>query len=897
MGFRPTRSFEKSKLNDDDRQDSEYSKNSYQENEQYQRKPRQNNGFNDSYYREKNGDSSSYSQRENSGDYNSRYQKNYDDRAPRRPYSPRSFDNQTGRFERNSEFAGSDRNNRFDRNDRNDRYDRNDRNERKSYGYDSQNSNRREGYDRDYSSRPSNQNRYNNYENKERSSDNFFSPSSYNQEERPQRQREYGERSFRSERSSDRGYEQRSYDRKPYEGRSFDRRSSEGRSQERRSFDRDSQENRPFERAPREGRSFDRPYRDNERSFERSDRNDRGDRGDRGQRGERGDRDGFRRNNRFSREGRTSRFRENSDNLFDLDQSILRLFLKRAELLQGVKRDNRIPPSLEKKLRSSWEAGVARVTRDARIARDFFNLLQQIEPIPFVNGEPAFYNLAPQFSPVNIDLPGFASARQLRLMFALAASTGAMANFEVYLSPSMMSTIKAFNQLGGQLWWEGNDKVLSRGGEGLTRHLDKVVPVGEDVLSFYLTLSMALLVPSRLKLVGDGNLRFLDTSALRRYLPEINARMATVIPGQEGIPVRMESAGILPNEFDFSAELPADFIISFVAVSVARSDTSEALTFRVQNHAETARISAELISLFEILSIENSIEENDGILTISYVPATPVFADEIKAELDPLFTTALLSIPAFSAGKCVLRGALNSSDHNCLEFLKSTGLKLNIEDGCIIAEHPDMKLVQPDYSLAPSYPFALVFAALASLSGEEVTLPEYPETITEDIVQGFLAQIGLKVNVENILERTEVSTDTWFLPSSEWGLAISLAAFMRPHIRIANPDSVFNSFPTFWRIYNALPEPDLSAQNQEEMPPMESTRRRIISQHPENFADEIEDEESEIETEISTKDEYNVEENSEEVSENVEQSIDEVDKEQNANTESNDDGFFDFYSK
>ncbi len=515
--------------------------------------------------------------------------------------------------------------------------------------------------------------------------------------------------------------------------------------------------------------------------------------------GEFGERRPFR-----EREGRTSRFRESTDSLFAIDKEILHLLFKRAEFLQQVKRDNRVEPALEKKLRASWERGAARVTRDPRIGRDFFNLLQQIEPIPLVDGIPMYFNLAPVFAPAKLDITAPVCSRQLRIFLAIAASVGANTCFQVDLSPTMMSAIKAFNQLGGQLWWEGDGKVFSRGGEGITRHIDRVIPVGEDPFSFYLALSMALLVPSRLKFVGDGNLRFLSTSELRRFLPQLNARMSVVIPGHDGIPVRAESVGMLPQTIHFPSTIPADFIISLILISVARQDVEDSLDFSIDNHPEAERILSEVLSVLDELDIPNSSEQDGKILKISFTPIEPSFNEDLKIELEAEVAATLLAIPAFVGGKATLKGAFNETDEVYINFLKSSGLSIEVENMQIIAERKGNALLQPDYTTSPSYPLALVFAALGVYNGYDVQFPSTPDEVEEDIAKSFLEQVGIAVNADGKLEKVAPNANPWFVPNAQWGLALSLAAFIRPHIRITNPDIVSAIYPTFWKIYNAL---------------------------------------------------------------------------------------------
>lgn len=805
MSFKPMRSYERSKI--------------VKQNEDNQERPHQVEAENERQYPAgfRENRSNSYHDGHNS----SRFNKPYSERNTQRDFSrtdeganTRSRDYRDGQVRDYSQ-----RENRFSQNSS---YD-------KPYRPNNRYSSERE--QREYRPRSYSQdNRYRqeNTEGNSYTKDSFFSPTA--PKEAP-----YSEQKTRSFTRSD-SYQRNDYQQRNTRERNYDR---QEQGSYRNSYSDKAYNSRPdtrydnrFESRPE--RSYtnryenrdSRPYSNrNENNFENKYEN-------------RGD-------NRF-REGRTSRFRQNLNTLFDVDREILSLFQRRAELLQEVKRDKRVPSVLEKKLRSAWENGVARVTKDPRIARDFFSLLQQIEPIPYIQGEPVYFNLSPQFEPVNIDLEGAVSSRYARMFFALAAASGTVTSFNLYLSPHIMAAVKAFNQLGGQLWWEGTDRVLSRGGTGIMRHVDKVIPVGTDELTFYLVVALALLVPSRVKIVGDGSLRFLDTSALRRFLPLLNARMTTVIPGQEGIPIRVESAGMMPSQVELPNELPRDFITSLIITSAVREDIKDAMLFTLVEHPEAEDIAAELASVFSSVDIPHTIEYENNTLKVRVEMCMPTFTENVSIDLDPIYATALLAIPAFTGGTSIIKGQLNSSSLKCIDFLKSTGLHVRVEEGSIISEHPNIKLLEPDYALAPAYPFALVFSVLAALSGEEVTLPELGEGISSDVLDGFLAQIGLKVNAQNALGKTEVDTNPWFLPDGEWGLALSLLAFMRPQIRIVNPEVVSSAYPMFWRIYNTLPNPTLTNPvHEEENVTEEPTRRRIIAQDIEDLEEETDMESSE----------------------------------------------------
>ena len=100
--------------------------------------------------------------------------------------------------------------------------------------------------------------------------------------------------------------------------------------------------------------------------------------------------------------------------------------------------------------------------------------------------------------------------------------------------------------------------------------MDKVLHVGDDALNLWLVVAFSLNMPSRLKITGGSSLRFLDLAPLRHFLPELSARLTNVVPGQNGLPIRLECAGILPDSVTLPADLPPDFLSALLLAAPFR---------------------------------------------------------------------------------------------------------------------------------------------------------------------------------------------------------------------------------------------------------------------------------------------------------------------------------------
>ena len=340
--------------------------------------------------------------------------------------------------------------------------------------------------------------------------------------------------------------------------------------------------------------------------------------------------------------------------LMDLDNDILHLVMRRAQMLARLRRGGRLAPETEKTLRTAWESKAARLARDNRLSRDLFVLLQTIEPLTRMEEEQGFYNLAPNGEAVDIQIPAPSDTVAARCWLAVAAAAGQVTRVSrVPLTDAVVSGVKALNQIGGQLWWEENGDVQSRGGNGLARNMDKVVHIGDDAFNLWLVVALCLGMPARLKLTGDSSLRFLDLAPLRHFLPQLGVRLTNVIPSQDGLPVRMECSGLIPRQIRLADDLPEDFVAALVLAS-AFWDTSCRLT--LPEHEPRL-----LPLVLDVLSgCGMKVEKNGRDILVERgdlsVPAEPV------VPMDASVASVVLMFPGFNGGRAVLEGVWGKSE-------------------------------------------------------------------------------------------------------------------------------------------------------------------------------------------------------------------------------------------
>ena len=263
-----------------------------------------------------------------------------------------------------------------------------------------------------------------------------------------------------------------------------------------------------------------------------------------------------------------------TEEITDIDRNILKLLLKRHNLLQRLATHQGRPDAkTEQQLRAAWEKNATRISRDPKVTRQLFYLLQEVHflPKPDPDDEPRqAFGLAPLRQPVNLSMPGPKACRRTRLYLALAAGSGQPLRIDdILLNDPLTECVKVFNQAGGQLAWQEDGSVLARAGEPLPLP-DKVIFLGDDSLNFHLVLGHYLGRPSHAKFTGDSKLKLSDFSALRRFAPLLGARLTNAIPKTDGLPIRLEASGMLPQELIIPADLPADAVTGLLLAAPCR---------------------------------------------------------------------------------------------------------------------------------------------------------------------------------------------------------------------------------------------------------------------------------------------------------------------------------------
>ena len=328
----------------------------------------------------------------------------------------------------------------------------------------------------------------------------------------------------------------------------------------------------------------------------------------------------------------TSQRRPLRETVCEIDRDILRLLLRRHNIITRMRGDkSRLDSAEEKMLRESWEGAVARISRDARLSGHFFSLMQEVEFLPRPMGEKLVdnadgaenaggpdgaattahegpdkrvaFNLAPPAKPVRLRMHAPLACRATRAWLMLAAATGQPTR----LSPCLMNDpivdcVKMLIQVGASLTRE-DDGVTARPAVPLAAP-DKVFYVGDSAWNFYLLLGHYLGRPSRAKFMGESSLKLADLSAVRHFLPTMGARLVHVVPKSDGLPARLECSGIIPDAVVMPADTPAELA---EGILLAAPGYEQSLKMDLTNHPAQKTILARTLPILRAAGAEVSV--------------------------------------------------------------------------------------------------------------------------------------------------------------------------------------------------------------------------------------------------------------------------------------------------
>ncbi len=535
-----------------------------------------------------------------------------------------------------------------------------------------------------------------------------------------------------------------------------------------------------------------------------------------------------------------------SETVCDIDREILRLLLRRSNLLARMAAPKkRIAPREERLLRESWEAQVARVSTDPNLSGRFFALMQEVEFLPKPDEEAAprrtAFNLQPSRSPVRLSMAAPTDGRETRLWAALAAASGQPLRIEqALMNDAVVDCLRMLDQTGASIRRDGDTLTALQGAPAGTP--DKIIHVGDSAFNFHLCLAFYLGRPSRAKFSGGSSLKMADFSAIRHFLPGLQARLIPLMPRSDGLPVRLECAGMLPDTIVLPGDLPPDFAACLL---LAAPFYGKPVTLDMSALPET-ETAAECARVLSVLAQAKIRPEQEGRI-FRVRPARPRIPPTPRLSMDLGTAGVLLSLAAACRGRVRLTGCWPDTESaRALTLLfRQLGLDPRANGEGVLLEVPEDSTLNTGRlsiprGLSPEYlPLAAALLCLQALRCGRAELPDEvfrePGALPE--LDGLARACGLVLEDEALVRPAGPveSLPPWTAPSPLWACALALAACARPvasqGFGLVNPGVLTALYPSFWAIYNALPAPELTPAEPAQPEPVKE-RRRIRTTQP-----------------------------------------------------------------
>lgn len=520
----------------------------------------------------------------------------------------------------------------------------------------------------------------------------------------------------------------------------------------------------------------------------------------------------------------------------EIDQEILRLLLRRNNLLEKMKRDGRLDIAEERYLREAWQNDVARVSRDAELASRFFALMQQVKFLPKPGGSPEgvvpgcqrreSFNLAPPQAPVNAALAAPLDQWATCAWLYTAACAGAPLRIGPCLqNDAIIDCIKALVQMGAALSRE-EENIIARSAAPLGTP-DKVLHAGSDVFILYLIIAHYAARPSRVKITGSTSLQLVDLSFLRSLLPELGARLVNVVPKSNGLPARIEASGILSAGLALGDEVPASFAEALL-LAAPHYNTSFAVDLAGYSQRES------------VVSRVMPVLENSGAVfvlqgaTISFSPCIPSVPKSPAIAMDAGLASFLLGFAAVLGGEVALQGSWPALPQAAVANAIFSQLGWKSTASSVILSRPS---ALEDFeapaigSVGWQTALAVALAACACLAGGNASLS--PDMQADETAHDLLRIAGISLADDGTLALAGAYAGLgWTAPSAAWAMALALIACRRRDktgFSLTNPGIVTDFWPRFWSFYNSLPNPKLKKSVPEQPPLPAKNRRRLIT--------------------------------------------------------------------
>jgi 3-phosphoshikimate 1-carboxyvinyltransferase len=521
--------------------------------------------------------------------------------------------------------------------------------------------------------------------------------------------------------------------------------------------------------------------------------------------------------------------------LAEVDSELMHLLARRCDLFDRHLQDRRTKsqslsdPEMEKAIWQVWQRESRNTGLDEKLLRRAFHLLNGLAYDRTERPPDKEFVLRPSTDPAAVDLKGPKERELTRMWLALAAASGTSLRLErPVMNDDLFELLKALQQAGARVSWD-SEAVWAEAGQAAEFN-GKSIYVGGDALNLYLLVFMAALKPGSFKLTGSTRARLADLGPLFELLPRMGARGVSILPGNKGLPMRLEASGNPEEDIVLPDDAPREMGMALVlchgffhaAKRGMRITWNQGGGWR--EHLESA------CEILAACGVDFTLEP--GALRLEPGERDKPWKPDLS--VDPELGAYLLAIPRFVGGWTRLSGGLaeGSTRREVLtRVLGAFDVALEEDEEAVVARPTESSAEEAELDLRES-PWVAPLAVSLAMAAEGAKLRLPPGERTEFALEAA-RELGAEVSFEG--ELLHVGSLSWesgrtpelTSPDSGWTMALSLIALLRPGIVLRNPGELHGDWPDFWTIYNALPRPqDAFAAREEKGRKNNGTKRR-----------------------------------------------------------------------
>lgn len=520
-----------------------------------------------------------------------------------------------------------------------------------------------------------------------------------------------------------------------------------------------------------------------------------------------------------------------------VDQDILDLIWKRSELIKNLSRDRQkqgqgmVDSRQEKELWRIWQHFFQQKGLQEYIGRKIFNLLNNLGYEALEKAEEKEFLIQPPREEVQIDQAGPKDVLLTRMVLALAAGDNiALQVSQAVLNDALFEFIKASNQAGAGFSWD-KEQVQHSPGNGLDFNR-KSLFVGQDRLNLFLLLFLACNNAASCKFSGASRLKLESLEQLQGLILHMGARTVSLLPGGQGLPLRLEASGFINQVLSVPEQHPGRETAAalILALSCQQAGTEDRSVICPRDFFEYG---CELATLKYILGDRLEVNEQQQEVRIKQKSSPALEGLEIY--LDPLLCAPFLALPQILGGRAVFRGYFPQElpvGRSVLELLNQCGVSLEVEQTKVSGSFGQRKSkLDLDCRLYPDLlPLALGLSLALNQPAQLRISPGAKLEFGLLVLQKLGVEHHLEQDMLSMEAKPEVQAEPLHISSPDpvWSMALALIALSGKKIIIRNPGEMTRLWPQFWSLYRNCTLSRGQRNTQREAKHASRKRRRIL---------------------------------------------------------------------